>query len=79
MNRSVIIQKMIQIGVLLEKGHTEYSGAEIDANILLDEILSGKKIIKDELEKPICEHDWQFRMSANSLLGLKCYKCGELR
>lgn len=79
MNRSVIIQKMIQIGVALEKGHTEYSGAEIDANILLDEILSGKKIIKDELEKPICEHDWQFKISVQSPLGNKCSKCGEVR
>lgn len=79
MNRSVIIQKMIQIGALLEKGHTEYSGAEIDANILLDEILSCKKNIKDEVEKPICEHDWQFTMTKQSLLGIKCSKCGEER
>jgi hypothetical protein len=79
MNRSLIIQKMIQIGVLLEKGHVEYSGAEIDANILLDEILSGNKITKDEVEKNICEHDWQFKMSVNSPLGNKCSKCGEVR
>lgn len=79
MNRSLIIQKMIQIGVLLEKGHVEYSGAEIDANILLDEILANKQTTKEEIKKTVCEHDWHFCMSVKSPFGNKCSKCGEVR
>ena len=38
MNESILIQKMIQIGVNLNSNILEYSGAEADAKNLLDEI-----------------------------------------
>jgi len=38
MNESILIQKMIQIGVNLNSNVLEYSGAEADAKNLLDEI-----------------------------------------
>lgn len=79
MNRSVIIQKMIQIGVLLEKEQLEYSGAEIYANNLIDEILSNKETLKEEVKKTVCKHDWHFCMSVKSPFGNKCSKCGEVR
>jgi len=37
MNESVIIQKLIQIGQMLERGELEYSGAEIDTKHYLEQ------------------------------------------
>ncbi len=38
MNESILIQKIIQIGVNLNSGELEYSGAKADAKHLLDDI-----------------------------------------
>lgn len=37
MNESVIIQKLIQVGQMLERGELEYSGAEIDTKHYLEQ------------------------------------------
>ena len=40
MNESVIIQKLIQVGQMLERGELEYSGAEIDTKHYLEQYLA---------------------------------------
>lgn len=40
MKESVIIQKLIQVGQMLERGKLEYSGAEADTIYLLDQYLA---------------------------------------
>lgn len=40
MNESVIIQKLIQIGQMLERGELEYSGAEIDTKHYLEQYVA---------------------------------------
>lgn len=40
MNESVIIQKLIQVGQMLERGELEYSGAEIDTKHFLEQYLA---------------------------------------
>lgn len=42
MNESIIIQKLIQVGVYLEKGQLEYSGAEADVAHLLEQYIKLK-------------------------------------
>lgn len=37
MNKSVIIQKLIQVGQMLERGELEYSGAEADTKHYLEQ------------------------------------------
>lgn len=37
MNESVIIQKLIQVGQMLERGELEYSGAEADIKHYLEQ------------------------------------------
>lgn len=37
MNESVIIQKLIQVGQMLERGELEYSGAEADTKYYLEQ------------------------------------------
>lgn len=51
MNESIIIQKLIQVGQMLERGELEFSGAEIDTKHYLDKYLNLKKPSKDELLK----------------------------
>lgn len=40
MNESVIIQKLIQVGQMLERGELEYSGAEIDTKHFLEQYVA---------------------------------------
>ena len=40
MNESVIIQKLIQVGQMLERGELEYSGAEIDTKHYLEQYVA---------------------------------------
>lgn len=40
MKESVIIQKLIQVGQMLERGELEYSGAEIDTKHYLEQYLA---------------------------------------
>ena len=40
MNESVIIQKLIQVGQMLERGELEYSGAEIDTKHYLEQYIA---------------------------------------
>lgn len=40
MNESVIIQKLIQVGQMLERGELEYSGAEADTKHYLEQYLA---------------------------------------
>ena len=40
MNESVIIQKLIQVGQMLERGELEYSGAEIDTKYYLEQYVA---------------------------------------
>lgn len=40
MNESVIIQKLIQVGQMLERGKLEYSGAEIDTKHYLEQYVA---------------------------------------
>lgn len=40
MNESVIIQKLIQVGQMLERGELEYSGAEADTKHYLEQYVA---------------------------------------
>lgn len=40
MKESVIIQKLIQVGQMLERGELEYSGAEIDTKHYLEQYVA---------------------------------------
>lgn len=45
MNESVIIQKLIQVGQMLERGELEYSGAEIDIKHYLEQYVALRQTI----------------------------------
>lgn len=51
MNKSVLIQKMIQVGVYLERGQLEYSGAEADMESYIKEYSNNEYKPKNEPKK----------------------------
>lgn len=57
MNESVIIQKLIKTGQMLERGELEYSGAEIDVKYYLEQYEKLNRIKREELELKAKEFD----------------------
>lgn len=73
MNESVIIQKLIQVGQMLERGELEYSGAEIDTKHYLEQYVALRQTVvmrsvpcancKEEVVECACMRN-------------KCIRCG---
>lgn len=59
MNESVIIQKLIQVGQMLERGELEYSGAEIDTKHYLEQYVALRQTLvvgrSEQLTCPRCK------------------------
>lgn len=53
MNESVIIQKLIQVGQMLERGQLEYSGAEADIKHYLEKYAA---LRQPPVMKSVCEN-----------------------
>lgn len=78
MNESVIIQKLIEVGQMLERGELEYSGAEADTKHYLEQYLALHiHDVVGRSEELLCEHDYQH----DSTCGVDitcCTKCGDV-
>lgn len=76
MDESVIIQKLIQVGQMLERGELEYIGAEFDTKHYLEQYAA--------LSQPsVSGRSEQFVCGANRVMGEKrcekqCGQCEEL-
>lgn len=81
MKESVIIQKLIQVGQMLERGQLEYSGAEADTIYLLEQYsalrqpdVSGRSeqlvnfLLHLNDKKLINNHDFDFEKEAKKYL-----------
>ena len=56
MNESVIIQKLIQVGQMLERGELEYSGAEIDTKHYLEQYVALRQtLVVGRSEQLVCD------------------------
>lgn len=74
MKESVIIQKLIQVGQMLERGELEYSGAEIDTKHYLEQYV-------ELLQPPVsgeCEHPYHSVLGDGEMQPAKCLKCGKV-
>jgi len=57
MKETVIIQKLIQVGQMLERGQLEYSGAEADTIYLLDQYAALRQsCVVGRSEQLVCEY-----------------------
>lgn len=56
MKESVIIQKLIEVGQMLERGELEYSGAEADTIYLLERYSELRKL---SVSDTFCKHNNQ--------------------
>lgn len=56
MNESVLIQKIINVGVMLQSNQLEYSGAHADAKAIIEEIKSQISEDMNELGNPCNEY-----------------------
>lgn len=74
MNESVIIQKLIQVGQMLERGELEYSGAEIDTKHYLEQYAALR-------QPPVVGRSEQFncfKKNIPNLAHISCKKwCGD--
>lgn len=56
MNESIIIQKLIQVGQMLERGKLGYSGAEIDTKHYLEQYVALRQpSVVEQSEQLICD------------------------
>lgn len=56
MNESIIIQKLIQVGQMLERGKLEYSGAEIDTKHYLEQYIALRQpSVVGQSEQLVCD------------------------
>lgn len=56
MNESVIIQKLIQVGQMLERGELEYSGAEADTKHYLEQYVALRQpLVVRQSEQLVCD------------------------
>ena len=72
MNESVIIQKLIQVGQMLERSELEYSGAEADTKHYLEKYVA--------LHQPLvissfCHHNGTYTTVTDSNGNEVCCKC----
>lgn len=71
MNESVIIQKLIRVGQMLERGELEYSGAEIDTKHYLEQYIALRQPHVVGQSEQCCSHPEGF------YLGTTCPKCNK--
>lgn len=74
MNESVIIQKLIQVGQMLERGELEYSGAEADTKYYLDRYAALlQPPVVGRSEQLICHHCNKYkRLQGNGIIHQLC-------
>lgn len=74
MKESVIIQKLIQVGQMLERGELEYSGAEIDTKHYLEQYVALRQPLvvgqSEQLVCPCCGSDKTYKTNA-----IHCSRC----
>ena len=74
MNESIIIQKLIQVGQMLERGELEYSGAEIDTKHYLEQYVALRQPSVVGRTEQLCECK---KHSIKTNYGFEiCTKCG---
>lgn len=78
MKESVIIQKLIQVGQMLERGELEYSGAEEDTIYYLEQYAAlHQPHIVWQSEQLVCEHSFVWENPNNQdCLKRRCELCG---
>ena len=74
MNESVIIQKLIQVGQMLERGELEYSGAEIDTKHYLEQYVALRQPpVSVRSEQLACIHNVErLRLIGGNITCLDC-------
>ena len=76
MNESVIIQKLIQVGQMLERGELKYSGAEIDTKHYLEQYVALRQPhVVGQSEQLVCGSCNRELDQMDKQVGL-CYECG---
>lgn len=74
MKESVIIQKLIQVGQMLERGELEYSGAEIDTKHYLEQYVA----LRQPPVSGECEHPYHSVLGDGEMGPAQCLKCGKV-
>lgn len=69
MNESVIIQKLIQVGQMLERGKLEYGGAEADIKYYLEQYAALRQPL---VISSVCDCE-----RSKDIYTVEVYKCGK--